>query len=245
MTKLNQVIAVEKGIKARTHSALSDVYKAVQKPELFNGFAKHYLKKDDEAEDLPSEKKIVQLTAKQAISTVKVAMAELFDITAAKDWTNCKAKGTVELDGIKLIEHAPVSFLLFLEKQLTDIRTFVDSIPVLDVAENWTLDQNSSLYKTEESRTHRTKKTVKPIVLYHATPEHPAQTQLITEDAIVGFWAQVKQSGAIPRPEKEQIVAKADKLIKAVKEAREAANNVDVAETPNTSNAIFSYLFGG
>jgi hypothetical protein len=35
-----------------------------------------------------------------------------------------------------------------------------------------------------------------------ATGEHPAQTQLITEDEIVGFSKTIKQSGAIPKPDR-------------------------------------------
>jgi hypothetical protein len=40
-------------------------------------------------------------------------------------------------------------------------------------------------------------------VLYDATEHHPAQTQLISEDVIVGWWETVKHSGAIPRPRQE------------------------------------------
>jgi hypothetical protein len=137
-----------------------------------------------------------------------------------------------------------VSFLLFLEKQLTDIRTFVGNLPVLDPAESWSEDKNSGLYRTEPTSTHRTKKVQKPIVLYPATPEHPAQTQIITEDVIVGFWSQVKQSGAIPRPQKLIILDRVERLLKAVKEAREAANIQEEVKTPDIGAAIFGYLLG-
>ena len=63
MAKLNQIIAIEKGVKARVYGELTELHKAVQKPELFNGFSKTYQKKDDDGEDLPAEKKRVQYAA--------------------------------------------------------------------------------------------------------------------------------------------------------------------------------------
>ncbi len=133
---------------------------------------------------------------------------------------------------------------MFLEKQLTDIHTFVGNLPILDESENWTKDENSGLYKTEATQTHRTKKVVKPIVLYQATEQHPAQTQLITEDVIAGFWNQVKQSGAIPKPVKQKLQEKTEALLRAVKEAREEANGFEEIAVPEIGSAIFNYILG-
>jgi hypothetical protein len=245
MGKLNQIIAIEKGVKSRVYGEITEIYKAVQKPALFNGFAKTYLKKDDDGEDLPPERQRVQYVVKDILNAVSRLSTELVAVTARKDWTNCEAKGSVEVDGAVLIKDAPVPFLLFLEKQLTDLRTFVVALPMLDEAEAWALDQNSGLYKTDASSTHRTKKLQKPIVLYDATDKHPAQTQLIVEDIIVGFWNTVKQSGAIPKPDKQALLGRVEKLLKAVKVAREAANMQDEVETPDIGAAVFGYLLGG
>ena len=48
MAKLNQIIAIEKGIKSKSHSEISELYKLVQKPALFNGFSKSYQANDEE-----------------------------------------------------------------------------------------------------------------------------------------------------------------------------------------------------
>ena len=242
MAKLNQIIAIEKGIKARAYSEISELHKAIQKPELFNGFSKTYQKKDEDGEDLPPEKKRVQFVATEVLRSVERSSTELMDVTARKDWTNCVAVADVVIDGKTLIHGAPVSYLLFLEKQLTDLRTFAANLPILDESDNWTKDVNSGLYKADETKTHRTKKVQKPIVLYNATPEHPAQTQMITEDVIAGFWTQVKQSGAMPKPERQALGERIEKLLRAVKEARETANIHDESETPNVGAAIFGYL---
>src|SRR5258708_5208351 len=129
MAKLNQIIAIEKGIKARVYGEITELHKASQKPELFNGFSKTYQKKDDDGEDLPPEKRRVQFLATEVLRTVERVSTELMDVTARKDWTNCEAKGDIIIDTKTIIGGAPVSYLLFLEKQMTDMRTFVGNLP--------------------------------------------------------------------------------------------------------------------
>jgi hypothetical protein len=240
--KLNQIIAVEKGVKSRVYGAITELHKAAQKSDLFHGFAKDYQPKDEEGEKLPAERKRVQYVVSDVLRSVERLTSELMQVTARKDWTNCVAKGNVEIDGIVLIKDAPVPFLLFLEKQLTDMRTFVSSLPVLDEAEKWDRDENDGLYKTEPTHTHRTKKVQKPIVKYPATEQHPAQTEMITEDIIAGYWKQVKQSGAMPRKERQELFDRVEKLLNAVKHAREAANMADEIEAPDVGVAVFGYL---
>lgn len=242
MAKLNQIIAIEKGIKSRVYGEVTDLHKAVQKQDLFSGFVKNYEPKEDGDEGLPSERKRVQYEVNDVLRSVERLNTELFDVTARKDWTNCDAKADVVVDGKTIIEQAPVSYLLFLEKHLTDMRTFVGCLPVLDDGEAWTKDPNSGLFKTDTVSQHRTKKVQKPIVLYPATEQHPAQTQLITEDVIAGFWRQVKHSGAMPKPEKEMLATRVEKLLQAVKHAREEANTRDETMAPSVGSAVFSYL---
>lgn len=244
MAKLNQIIAIEKGIKSSAYGALTELNKAAQKPDLFNGFSKTYRKKDEDGEELPPEGKRVQYTSGEVLRAAERALTDLADVTARKDWTNCVAKADVVVDGKTLIASAPVSFLLFMEKQLTDLRTLVGNLPVLDVAEDWKSDPNSGLYRTEPTETHRTKKMQKPIVLYAATTEHPAQTQLITEDVIAGWWVLTRQSGAMPKPEKQKLQDRIDKLIQAIKQAREAANMFDETDAPTIGGPVFGYLLG-
>jgi hypothetical protein len=243
-TKLHELIAVEKGVKARAYGALTEFHKLIQKAELFAGMSRNYQKRDEDGEDLPSESKRVQNTVRDVLAALKLSQTELYDLTAQKDIANCAAKAPVVIDGIEIIPELPVTTLLFLEKQLTDLRTFIVALPVLDEAEAWGFDVNSGLYKSDPVQTHRTKKTQRPIVLYDATEKHPAQTQLITDDVIVGFWTMVKQSGALPKPEKAKLAARADKLLDAVKAARERANGTAVAEKPGIGSRVFGYLFG-
>ena len=241
MAKLNQIVAVEKGVKSRVYGEFTELHKASQKAELFTGFSKNYRKKDEESEDYPPEQKKVQLESGELLSQVSKLLTELIDVSATKDYANCHASADVVVDGQVLIKDAPVPFLLFLEKQLSDLRTFVEKLPVLDSADDWQSDPNSGLYKTAPIATHRTKKVQKPVVMYDATDKHPAQTQLITEDVLVGYWDTVKQSGALPIPRKRLLVERIEALVQAVKFAREQANGAEAPEQ-KVAGAIFSYL---
>lgn len=244
MAKLNQIIAIEKGIKSRVTSAVNENYKLIQKAELFNGFDKKYQPKDEDGDQLPNENKFVQQQGRNVLKVLETSLIELYGVTSRKDWTNMVAKADVVVDGATLFPAAPVTFLLFLEKSLTDVRTFISAMPVLDVAENWSTDPNSGLYKTVPVNTSRTKKVQRPLVLFPATDKHPAQTQIVTEDVIAGLWQTVKLSGALPRPEILGYLAKVEKLLKAVKEAREEANMTTEVESPDVGAAVFGYIFG-
>ncbi|HEY5868701.1 MAG TPA: hypothetical protein VI542_24600 [Candidatus Tectomicrobia bacterium] len=244
MAKLCQIIAVQKGVKASTHSTLSELYKLVQKPDLFNGFTKSYQRRDDTSEELPPEDKRVQFTHANIAGRVEEALRDLFRATARLEYSNCTARSAIDVDGVSIATDVPVTYLLFLEKQLTDLRTFVSQVPVLDPNEDWHIDAGSGLAKSNPVNTHRTRKIQKPLVLYPATAEHPAQTQLITEDVIAGYWSTIKMSGALPAPEKAKLEERVEKLLRAVKEAREGANSIEEVPTPPIAGQLLTYIFG-
>ncbi len=242
MPKLNQIVAVEKSVKSRVYGDFTELHKASQKADLFTGFSKNYRKRDEEGEDYPPETKRVQLEANEVLAQVSKLLTEMFDVSATKDFANCLAFADVVVDGQTLIAQAPIPFLLFLEKQLTDLHTFVDKLPTLDPADEWQSDPNSGLFKTASIATQRTKKVQRPVVLYEATDKHPAQTQLITEDVVVGYWDTVKQSGALPIPRKRELLDRLEKLSQAVKFSREQANGIE-ADEKKVGDALFGYLF--
>lgn len=241
MAKLNQVLAIEKGVKSDTESKLSKLYQGLEKTVLFNGFVRTYEKKDAEGEDFPSEKQNVQLNAESVVKNAAKVLTDLFDVTMRKDVANRGAIADVEVDGVTIAKDVPVTTLLFLEKKLTDVKTFISKLPVLDGAEDWRRDEGTGLFKSEPTKTLRTKKVQKGIVLYQATPEHPAQTQLITSDEIVGSYNLVKLSGAMPAERKEELLERVEKLLKAVKVAREAGNSVSAPQV-ELGEKIFGFL---
>lgn len=239
--KLNQVIAVEKTTKAQVQSDIDVIYKAAQKPALYEGTSKTYLKRREEDEDVPAQRVLVQRRAGDDLATMAHRWTRLFDVTAQKDYANCVAKADVVVDGQTLLAQAPVTYLLFVEKQLTDLRTIIGKFPVLDPSEQWSKDAGKGLFVTQPTQTTRTKKVQKPIVLYPATPEHPAQTQLIVEDEAVGTWNLVRESGALPETERAKMLSKIEVLLAAIKVAREEAN-ATAAPEQNVGAAIFQFV---
>jgi len=240
--KLNQVIAVEKGIKSRSHKLLTDMYQTLSKKTLFDGLSKTYQKKEEDSQDYPAESTRVQKNASDMVREAGNLLTEYFDTTLTKDAANCSAKADVKVGETVLLADVPITTLLFLEKQLAEITTFIGAIPVLDPAYNWKMDQNNNLFKTDTHATAKTRKVTKPLVLYPATEEHPAQTDKITEDVITGYWNQIKMSGAMPESRKASLLKKVELLQKAVKFAREEANSTEI-EQQAMGEKVFGWLF--
>src|SRR5450631_2730835 len=99
MPKLNQIIAIEKGVKTGAFQTLTEAHQQVQKVALLSGISRTYRPKDDEGEQLPPESTRVQVRVEDVIQTVTAALTELFDTTATKDWANTQAKADVVVDG--------------------------------------------------------------------------------------------------------------------------------------------------
>jgi hypothetical protein len=240
-TKLHQIIAVEKGIKDRVQKDVTAVYQEMPKGSLFEGASRTYEKRDADGEEFPDENQLVQRNAADMLKNIAEQFTEYFDIVATKDTANCLAKADITVDGEVLVKQVPVTHLLFLEKQLVDMRTAISAMPVLDPAYEWQLDPVTGNFKSAVVRTTKMKKINKPLVLYQATKEHPAQTQLVTEDVQIGTWNTTKYSGAVTAPRKKELLKRINTMIKAVKYAREEANSVEVPKT-QVGGQLFSYL---
>jgi hypothetical protein len=209
---------------------------------LLAGISRTYKPKDDEGEQLPPESTRVQVRTTDVLKDVQVALTRLFDVTLTKDVANGAAKANVVIDGRVLAPDIPVTYLLFLEKQLADLFTFVTKLPVLDAAEAWSYDEATDAYATAPSQTTRSKKVPRNHVKAEATDKHPAQVEMYFEDVLVGYWTTVKFSGALPQARVNELKARVIKLSEAVKIAREAANSTVVTDK-KIGDAIFGYLF--
>lgn len=242
MTKLSQIIAVEKGVKSDTLRRFTDLHRDLQKPPLLSGISRTYQPRREDGDPLPSESTKVQISAEESLREAAKVAARLFDVTLTKDTANTIARADVKVDGRVLLPDVPVTYLLFLEKQLTDIHTFVSKLPVLDPAEDWTYDDARGCYATRPASTVRTKKVPRNHVLAEATDRHPAQVQMYTEDVPEGDWTTVKFSGALPAARVRTLLERVTALQHAVKFAREEANATEITDRKG-GEAVFSYLF--
>jgi hypothetical protein len=181
MPKLNQIIAIEKGVKTQTFQDITEGYHALQRTSQLAGIARSYTPKDEEGEQLPPESTRVQVRAEEVIAQVSSTLTKLFDITATTDYANWHAKADVVVDGTVLLHDVPATYLLFLEKQLVDVHTFISKRPVLDASETWTRDESADTWATEPVQTLRTKKVYRNHVKAEATDKHPAQVEVYTD----------------------------------------------------------------
>jgi hypothetical protein len=242
--KLNQILAIEKGSKQQIYSRVTEAYKNIQKIQILSGVTRSYKKKHDDGEDLPGEGTLVQVKAKLILDQVQNELETLWNITATKDWANCQAKSDVVLeDGTAIMKGVPATYLLFLEKQLVDLRTMIANLPVLDPAHTWEFDSTSNVYRSETVTTHRTRKIPRAFVKYEATEQHPAQVEMFTEDEIVGFWETTKLSGAVEEKDRSDMLERVESVQRAVKMARENANSIEAPEQ-KISEPMLGYILG-
>jgi len=110
MPKLNQIIALEKGVKSRSYASLTEAHQQLQKAALLTGISRTYRPKDDEGERYPPESTRVQLRSEEVLRSTATILTELFDVVATKDWANCSARADVVVDGKTLLEKVPVNY---------------------------------------------------------------------------------------------------------------------------------------
>jgi hypothetical protein len=244
---LCQIIAVEPSVKSTTYSTVTQLHHDTQRTQVngpLAGIARVHtplVAIENGGEDLPGESTRVQYRVDDILVQIATAETKLWDLIATKDWANCEAKGTITLDGKTLLADAPVTYLLFLEKQLRDLHTIIAKLPTLDLAETWHYDAARGCWATEPVRTARTKKIPQNHVLAPATDKHPAQVHMWTSDEIVGHWEVVKFSGALPADRVAVLLERVEKLQRAVAYAREQANSMEVQDR-KVGAALFDYL---
>jgi hypothetical protein len=242
MAKLNQTIALEADAKKRASAAVSQAGSSLGKQPLLNGLSRTYQPLNEDGEQLPPESSRVQVNAADVLSAMQAELVRLFDLTATKDYANCLAKADVVVDGTTLVSQAPATFLLFLEKQLAELETFIRRLPTLDQGEKWIRDEALGTWATPAVETLRTKKLPRNHVKAEATKEHPAQVDVYYEDVAVGRWSLVRYSSAFPVPRVEELLGRLRTLQEAVKTAREEANMLTV-EQQKVGEAILHHLF--
>lgn len=239
--KLSQLLAVEKTVKSKREDEFTKLYRDVQVGDLISGLVRTYQPKDDEGDKLPPESKKVALRVEDALRRAVEVMAEVFDLTTIKNYTNTVARADVVVDSVTIFTQVPALHLLWMEQKLQGIADFIKKLPTLSTDEVWSLDAGTGLYRTEPTVSFKNKKVTEFVEASPATKEHPAQVKEVSKDVVVGTWTAQKLSGAITEERKAVLVGRVEKYLKAVKEAREEANQAPVIEA--TTSAILKSIF--
>jgi hypothetical protein len=241
--KLHQILAVESDIRNQTQKDLSAAHHGLQKVEMLKGQARTYQPVSETGDKLPPEGNLLQVRVPDVIRKTQDILVKMFDVVATRDFGNLHATADLEVDGKLLLEKAPATFLLWLEKKLIDIHTFVCKLPTLPADTAWTWDANQMCWRSAEVKTHRTKKVEDFKVIVPATPQHPAQVGKFTNDLIEGWWTTINYSGAMPADVIAHMKERVETLMKATKFAREKANQVEV-DQKEVGRGIMKFIFG-
>lgn len=173
-------------------------------------------------------------------------LASYYDVVFQKECTNTIAKSDVVLsDGTVFLTAVPATALLALEKELGRIMDVYNSLPTLEPGVPWKAcpDKGEGVFTNVESKI-RTKKITKPVVLYAATKEHPAQVREMNEDVPVGLVETSIFSSKLTSKDKSELLDRLDNLKTAFKKARMRANCQKV-EAGNIGKKVFDYLNEG
>jgi len=242
VTTLNQILGVRKGVNSTAGKRFTEIHRDTLKAQLVNGLSRTYTPKDDDGDVLPGEFQRVQIKVDDLIEDLVKVLARQIDVNATVDAANQEAVADLDFGGAP-IPNVPVTTLMWLEKQLTEIKAFIDKLPVLDPSVSWDWDAQAGIYKSDVVTTHRTSKVAKPIVLFPATAQHAAQTQLITEDVITGYWNSQRLSSALPADTIRGMQDRLNILKEAVVVAREKANTTPVTNV-TMGEALLTFVFG-
>lgn len=240
--RLNQVIAVVTGKKTRGMKVLTESHRGWNERAL-TGMSRTYEPKDEGGDRLPSEEGRVQLRASTVVKGVRDELIDFWDVVHTQEAGNTKASAKIVVDDTELTGLVPIGFLLFIHKQLTDLATFIDQLPVLPVDRNWEWDGNRNCYVSTPTQQARTKKVPHNFVKFEPTDRQPGQSEILYTDEPVGTWTTTHFSGAVPAEDKADMAARVRGVLDAVKRAREEANMLEV-ESSDVAKRLLDYILG-
>ena len=236
--KLHELIAVEGDLEGTAKKIIDEAANTFKnKDEHFLALRREVKMLADTAEarvEETSEGKELVSTVFEKLDYVRSPVIRYWDAVLQKEATNQTAKADLVVDGKTVSSGLPATFLLGMENKLKSLRAMYESIPTHPPGRSWIPDvghshKNVYVAKDDEIRV-RTKKLTKPVVLYEATKDHPAQVKEVTEDVPVGQVVTRYWSGMISPAEKSDILARIDVLLRSVKKARQRANSTEVVK---------------
>lgn len=246
MGELHEILAVEKSLETVAKKLLAESKKTMGKPQLFTGTNKQLKLFDDSLSHLETTDTVtLDTTVNENLEYTLDEVSKYWDAVAQKDLANQSACADVIVDGDVILTDVPATTLLGLESKLNEIRKLFDSIPTLQPGKEWIIDEgngkaNVYMTSTPEIR-HKTETVIDAKVLYEATKEHPAIVKEFSKVNVVGQSEIVTWSGMVSPYTKAKWLSRLEKVLVAVKQARQRANKqkVDIIEV---ADPIFKYI---
>jgi hypothetical protein len=243
MGKLHELLAVEPDLKGAAEKIVGETINTfTKKQHHFTERFKSYQPKDEDGDTFAAEKQEMVTTVPKKLDHTQEVVVRYLDAVAQKEFTNTEASAVLEVEGKPLLDTPlPATLLLALEGRLKQLREVYNAIPTLDPSETWHWDDKTKTYEAEPKLTYKAKKVYRNHVKAPATDKHPAQVETYTEDERVGTWTEKKWSGMVTPAEKALLLERLDVLARAVKQARQRANDAE-AKKLSVGNALFNFI---
>lgn len=247
MAKLHELLAVEGDLEGTYKKILEETTTTfAKKPGLFFGFSKELEMFADSAGGLetPNEYQELTDTVHSKLEYTASSVKRYFDAVLQKEMTNQTARADLVVDGKVIADLLPATFLLGLETKLKALRKVYEAIPTLAPGKKWVPDptKGEHVYLTDRpDEKFKTAKTFKHKVLYEATDKHPAQIEKWEETENVGKYVTTTWSGMLTSAEKSEMIGRLDKLLRAVKKARQRANTAEVVKG-SIGDKLFAFI---
>jgi len=250
MSKLHELLAVQGSLSGQASKVRQELIVTFEKKRhLFEGRMKSFTPNEEVTERINAieEQQDVQSTVAQQIEWISKHLAKAVDIAYQVDAANTQAKADVVTeDGEILAKDVPATTLLQLEKRVGEWKELIVSIPTLDPAKGFKPDESrgKGYWKAREVTKFRTRKDKKPLVLYEATDKHPAQTQVMDVDTVIGTILEQEWSALITPKTKADLLDRVETLYRAVTKARSKANEQDTSVSDKKIGAgLLDYVF--
>lgn len=248
--KLHELLAVESDLETTAKKIMNEATVTfLKKQEHFLGYRKslrmfeEHRKQEEEA---ATESKALVTTVGDKLEYVLNNTIKYYDAILQKEATNQTAVADLVVDGHVLLENAPATWLLGMESRLKGLRTVYEAIPTWAPGVDWVPapEQGKGIYKAAEpSKADKTEKAPAHKVLVPASEHHPAQVEKWVENVRVGVFTTQKWISSWSPSQKSEALERLDKLIRAIKRARQRANSTPVVKV-RAGSKIRDYLQG-
>lgn len=244
--KLHELLAVESSLETQAQKVRKDLENTFEKKRhLFEKKQLLFTPSAEGAQQSVEQQQDIQTTVEKEIKWIRPHISKSLDSSYQVAEANMLARADIVLeDDTVIAKDVPATSLLELQKRLAEIMELAKSIPTLDPAKGFSMDEQSKLYKAREIKKPRTTKQPKVIIKYEATKEHPAQTELYSADVVLGMIEEQEWSGLMTPADKADLLDRVEKLTRAVRSARSRANEQAVDTSKKISAPLLNYIFG-
>ena len=236
MGQLHELLAVEGDLDGTYKKILEETKVNFSKhADRYFGFHERTELFDKDAPEEADSHKEMDDTVPAKLEYTEGHVIRYLDAVLQKERTNQEARADLVVDGETVAPAVPATFLLGLETKLKTIRMHIyETIPTLQPGIKWEKDetQGEDIYRrVHPEEKFRTRKVMKNHVVAEATDKHPAQVQVYNEDVKAARIVRDTWCGMISPADKSALLGRVDKLIRAVKKARQKANTQEVVKT--------------